>query len=131
MIKVNFFKEKGKFSVSAKLVKDTVTKAITDNGITSDFEVNVSIVGSPTMLEIGRNFYHDDKPDIEHPIFTFPEHERKGEFATPPDQLPSLGDIYISYPWVLNSAKENNDTPTNVLVHLLEHGCLHLLGIHH
>lgn len=131
MIKVNFFKEKGKFPVPVKLVKDTVANAIKKNGVTSDFEVSVSIVDTQTMLEIGRNFYHDDKPDVEHPIFTFPEHERKGEFLLPPDQLPSLGDIYISYPWVVANAKENNDTPTNVLVTLLEHGCLHLLGIHH
>jgi rRNA maturation RNase YbeY len=130
MITVDVSKQSS-YPVSVKKIKETVVETLEKNGITSDFLVEVSIVGTQTMLEIGDKYYKEEEKGIEHPIFTFPTHETKKPFLTPPGEPESLGDIYISYPFAVQTAKNEDKTPEQVIIELVEHGCLHLLGIHH
>jgi ssRNA-specific RNase YbeY (16S rRNA maturation enzyme) len=42
-----------------------------------------------------------------------------------------LGEIVISFPFVVEEARENGKLIDDVAVSLAEHGALHLVGIHH
>ena len=127
MIHVNVYKQSS-FPVSTKKIKDRVIKILTDNGLTSDFEVSVAIVGSAKMLEIGKKYYKDN---TEHPIFTFPYSEVKEPFLLPEDGVNRLGEIIISYPQAVAESKKTGKLLDQIVCDLAEHGSLHLMGIHH
>ncbi|MBI1863633.1 rRNA maturation RNase YbeY [Candidatus Woesebacteria bacterium] len=127
MIAVSVYKQSN-FSVSSKKIKDRVINTLVSNGVTSDFEVSVALLGSNRMVEIGRAYYGDSK---EHPIFTFLENETNEHFIEPPDNVNRLGEIIISYPKAIEESKKENKLVEEVICDLVEHGSLHLLGIHH
>ncbi|SRR5258708_27905265 len=127
MISVTVYKQSN-FPVNSKKVKEVISKTLTENGIVSDTEVNVAIVGKQKMDELNKKYYKDEI--YEHPIFTFPESDNK-EFNFPPDGKIHLGQIVISYPMAVETANENNKLIDEVVCELAEHGAKHLLGIHH
>lgn len=127
MITVNIFKQ-GNYPIDAKKLKAVVAKTLADNGIVSDTAVDVAFVGSAKIEELNKNYYKDKV--YEHPIFTFPETEG-GEFIFPPDGILHLGEIVISYPAILEEAKEKGKLIDDVACDLAIHGSLHLVGIHH
>jgi probable rRNA maturation factor len=128
MITVNVTKQSS-FPVKATKVKKVVTDTLVQNGIVSDAVVNVAIVGQKKMDELNQEYYKDKI--FEHPVFTFPEHEGDGQFVFPPDGKMHLGEIVISYPFVVEEAKETGSLIEDVVCKYAEHGALHLVGIHH
>ncbi|HWA51655.1 MAG TPA: rRNA maturation RNase YbeY [Patescibacteria group bacterium] len=120
---------KGNYPVSTKKIKEIATKTLEANGIISDSELEISIVGKEKMDELNEKYYKDEV--YEHPIFTFPESLQDGNFEFPPDGKIHLGQIVISYPFVLEEANEKNKLIDDLVGELVEHGCLHLVGIHH
>ncbi len=127
MINVSVYKESN-YPVNSKKVKEVIKKTLEENGIVSDTDVDVAIVGKSKMEEINKTYYKDEI--YEHPIFTFPASEG-GSFDFPPDEKNHLGQIVISYPMAVDTAKEKNKLIDDVVCALAEHGSLHLMGIHH
>lgn len=127
MIQISVSKQSN-FAVSSKKIKDIVRKTLEDNGIKSDAEVDVAVVGKEKMDELNAKYYKDEIYD--HPIFTFPEGD-SSNFNFPPDGKMHLGQIVISYPMAVSSANEKNMFIDDVVCELAAHGCLHLVGIHH
>ncbi len=130
MIKVEVYKQSG-FPVSAKKIRERITQTLESNGISSDFDVSVAVVGSAKMLELGKKYYGENDNSEEHPIFTFPDNEVKEPFTNPPDETTSLGEIVISYPQAVEESKQTGRLVDDIVCDLAEHGSLHLLGIHH
>ena len=129
MIKVDVYKE-GNFAVSAKKIKDIIKSTLEENGVISDFEVDVAIVSEPKMDELVKKYYQKDL-DKKHSILTFPSNEMTDPFVSPPDSTNLLGNIVISYAQAVDEAKETERLVDDVVVALVKHGTLHLLGIHH
>lgn len=127
MISISVYKQ-GNYPVNVKKVKDVISKTLTDNGIMSDAVVDVAIVNKTKMDELNEKYYKDEV--YEHPIFTFPDGEGL-EFVMPPDGKLHLGQIVISYPYVLEESKEKGKLIDDVACELAAHGALHLVGIHH
>ena len=46
------------YPVSPKKIKDVVRKTLEENGIISDAEVNVAIVGKEKMDHLNKKYYH-------------------------------------------------------------------------
>ncbi len=128
MISISVAKQ-GNLPVSSKKVKDIVKKTLEENGIVSDAEVSVAIVGKAKMEELNKKYYKDEV--YEHPIFTFPANIESENFTFPPDDKIHLGQIVINYPMAVNTAREKNRLIDDVVCELVAHGCLHLVGIHH
>ena len=59
-----------------------------------------------------------------------PEKDGLG-FVLPPDELPVLGDIVISYPQAQRQAQERGEPVERELALLIVHGVLHLTGYDH
>jgi ssRNA-specific RNase YbeY (16S rRNA maturation enzyme) len=57
--------------------------------------------------------------------------EDSGKFVSAPDSIIHLGDIIICYPKVVSEANSEGKLIDDKAIELIEHGALHLLGIHH
>src|SRR6185369_5871668 len=112
MITVSIYKQ-GNFPVNAKKIKDAVVKTLSDNGILSDCTVDVAIVNEKKMDELNEKYYKDKV--YEHPVFTFPANEGD-PFVFPPDGKMHLGEIVISFPFVVEEARENGKLIDDVAV---------------
>lgn len=126
MIKVSVTKQSN-YPVNATIIKKRLAAFFVSQGIVSDAEVSVAIVGEAKMMEIGAKFLKDKKL---HNVFSFTPTEAKG-FVFPPDGVIHLGEIVICYPLAVKEAGIQNVLTIERVCELVEHGALHLLGIHH
>lgn len=127
MIKVLITKQSN-YPVNVTPVKSKLAEFLAKNGIVSDAEVNVAIVGEAKMLSVGVKYLKDRKL---HNVLSFVPNEVKGGFVYPPDGKIHLGEIIVCYPQAVREAKEENVLIDERVYELIEHGALHLLGIHH
>jgi len=122
----------GKFPVSAQTVKEVVKNVFLENGIKSNAEASVAIVGEAKMLEFAIEHLGESVAEAhEHPVLSFPTSEIEGKFVFPPDKIIHLGEIVVSYPKAVEEAKKTNKLVEDVVCDLAAHGALHLIGIHH
>lgn len=126
MVKVSVVKQSN-YPVGAAKIKRKLADFLGKKGIVSDAEVSVAIVGDKKMMDVGRKYLKDKKL---HNVLSFTPTEAKG-FVYPPDGLIHLGEIVVCYPEALKEAKEENVLIDEKVYELVEHGSLHLLGIHH
>lgn len=127
MIKVSVTKQSN-YPVRSAEIKKKLSKFFVDHGIVSDADVSVAIVGEGKMRNLGEEYLKDQKL---HNVLSFVPGEAQGMFVTPPDNLIHLGEIIVCYPQAVREAKEGNQLIDKRIYELVEHGALHLLGIHH
>lgn len=134
MIRI-LIKSDSRYKVDRKRLKKRVKQVLSDKGITDDVELSILVVGNRKMSLLNKQ-YLGRKGATD--VLSFPQQELSPEkrmrelgFIEPPDNILRLGDIVISYPKARRQASEQGllvDEEINLLV---EHGLLHLLGIHH
>ena len=127
MIKVSVVKQSN-YPVGAAKIKKKLADFLVAQGITSDAEVSIAIVGEKKMMDLGRTYLKDK---ILHNVLSFTPTEVKGNFVYPNDGLLHLGEIVICFPKVVSEAKSEDVLIDDKVYELVEHGALHLLGIHH
>ena len=133
MIKVSVTKQSN-YPVKVSVIKKKLAGFLAKNGIVSDAEVNVAIIGEKKMLEIGGKYLKGKKL---HNVLSFvPGEERfvygkAASFAYPPDGKIHLGEIVVCYPLAVKEAGEENVLIDKRVYELIEHGATHLLGMHH
>ncbi|KKU09111.1 MAG: putative rRNA maturation factor [Candidatus Woesebacteria bacterium GW2011_GWB1_45_5] len=127
MIRVSITKQSN-YPVAVAPIKKKLAGFLTENGIVSDAEVSVAMVGEKKMLEVGKKYLKDKKL---HNVLSFTPGETKAPFVYPPGGVIYLGEIIVCYPLAVNEAKEENVLIAERVYDLIEHGALHLLGIHH
>lgn len=127
MIKVLVDKQSN-YPVKSARVKKKLADFFTKKGIVSDAEVSVAIVGEKKMLEISKKYLSDK---LLHNVLSFTPDEIKGRFVYPPDGTIHLGEIIVCYPKAVDEAKIENVLVDDRVYELIEHGALHLLGVHH
>ena len=126
MIKVSISKQSN-YPVKTPIIKKKLARFLESQGIVSDADVSVAIVGEKKMMDIGKKFLKDGKL---HNVLSFTPTEVK-EFVYPPDGTIHLGEVVVCYPKAVEEAKEENVLIDERIYELIEHGTLHLLGIHH
>lgn len=127
MIRV-FVTKQSNYPVGTAKIKKNLANFLSKNGIVSSAEVSVAIVGEAKMKELGAKFLKDKKL---HNVLSFTPTEVKGNFVYPPDGNIHLGEIIVCYPLAVREAGEENILIEERVNDLVEHGALHLLGIHH
>ncbi len=127
MIKV-YVNKQSNYPVSAPLLKKTMSRFFSDHGITSDADVSVSLVSEKKMHDLSRRYLKDNKL---HNVLSFPSGEGTRDFVYPPDNILHLGEIIVCYPKAFEEAKEEGKRLEEKVIELVEHGGMHLLGIHH
>lgn len=140
MIKVSITKQSN-YPVAVAPIKKKLAKFLTEQGIVSDAEVSVAIVGKEKMLDFQKRFFREGDPTSPfgfrgaskklHNVLSFTPTETKAGFVYPPDGTLHLGEIVVCYPVAVEEAKLENCLVDSKVYELVEHGSLHLLGIHH
>jgi len=130
MISVQVSKQ-ASYPVSSAKIKKFLKDFFAKNGIVSDAQVSVAIIGEKKMLEIGHKFMKDKKL---HNVLSFTEEETRQpagkDFVYPPGVI-FLGEIILCYPKIVSEAKLENKRVEDKLLELAEHAGWHLLGVHH
>lgn len=127
MIHVSVYKQ-GNFPVSSPKIKKGLREFFTRKGIVSDAEVSVAVVNDKKMMGLVKKYVKDGKL---HNVLSFTPSEVKEKFIYPPEGKIDLGEIIICYPVVVAEAKREGKLIDEKAYELIEHGALHLLGIHH
>lgn len=127
MIKVTITKQSN-YPVKTPVIKKKLAKFFSDHGIVSDAEVSVAIVGEKRMMEVGKKYLNDR---ILHNVLSFVPKEEKIGFVYPPGSPINLGEIIVCYPLAVKESVEENVLIEERVYELIEHGGLHLMGIHH
>lgn len=127
MVNVSITKQSN-YPVKTAPIKKKIAAFFAKNGIVSDAEVSIAIVGEKKMMEIGQKYLKDKKL---HNVLSFTTDEAKNYFVLPPDKVIHLGEIVVCYPKAVEESKEENVLIDERVYELIEHGALHLLGIHH
>ncbi len=115
-----------RYKVNRKRIKETVEKTVNKNGLDSPVEISVAIVGDRKMRSLSKKYKGEDKT---RNILSFSQSE--GEPMRSPVDILRLGDIVLSYPQVIRDASRDEMLVDDKVDELVEHGLMHLLGIHH
>src|SRR3989344_508753 len=127
MIKVSVVKQSN-YPVSTPALKKKLSEFFMKNGITSDAETSVVIVGEAKMRETSRKYLKDGSL---HNVLSFTPDEVREKFEYPPDGLLRLGEIIVCYPVAVVEAKKEGKLVNEKIYELVEHGGKRLLGLHH
>jgi rRNA maturation RNase YbeY len=135
MVKVSVTKQSN-YPVSTTEIKKKLSTFLAKQGIVSDAEVSVAIVGEKKMLQIGAKYLKDPSAPLGaskklHNVLSFTPNEAKANFVFPPDGIIHLGEIVVCYPIAVKESGVENVLVKERVYELIEHGALHLLGIHH
>lgn len=115
-----------RYRVDRKRIRNTIISSLKENGVQGPVEVSVALVGDRKMRELSKKYKGEDKT---RNILSFPLSE--GEPVVMPTDILRLGDIVISYPVVIQEAIRDEVMVDDRINELVEHGLLHLLGLHH
>ncbi|HEV2339801.1 MAG TPA: rRNA maturation RNase YbeY [Patescibacteria group bacterium] len=115
-----------RYRVGRKRVRQTVEKVLKTQGVQGPVEISIAIVGDRKMRELSKKYKGEDKT---RNILSFSLTE--GEPIVMPTDILRLGDIVISYPVVITEAAVQEKLVDDRINELIEHGLMHLLGVHH
>lgn len=123
--KILLFAE-SRYKVNRKRIKSVIQNILKEQGVVSPFEISVAIVGDRKMRALNKKYRDKDKTTN---VLSFPLGE--GRDSALPENVLFLGDVVISYPQVIRDAAKEEVLVDDKIDELVEHGLLHLLGIHH
>lgn len=115
-----------RYKVNRKRIKKVIESVIANNEVAGSVEVSVAVVGDRKMRELSKQYKGEDKT---RNILSFSQSE--GESIVSPGDVLRLGDIVLSFPQVINDAVRDEMLVDDKVDQLIEHGLMHLLGIHH
>ncbi len=115
-----------RYKVNRKKIKSAVAYVLEDQQVFTPVEVSIAFVGDRKMRALNKKYRDKDKTTN---ILEFPLQE--GEQTHLPSDITRLGDIVISYPELIREAAEQEMLVDERVDELVQHGMLHLLGIHH
>lgn len=128
MIQTNLFVG-SRYLVDRRKIKATVERVLSEHGV-DNVQVDISIVGIRKITTLNEKF-------LKHPgptdVLSFPQHD-KGQLQDiplPKEELTHLGDVVISFPEAVRTAKRFGKMVDQQICFYLEHALLHLLGYHH
>lgn len=101
-----------------------VNRALEIAGFMKPTEITLRFTTNEEVQTLNRDFRDKDQPTN---VLSFP-------FEVPDfllDEEPTLGDIIIAMPVIVEEAKEQQKTIHDHLAHMTIHGTLHLLGFDH
>lgn len=121
-----------RYKINRKRIKSVVDTVVSKNEITTPVEVSVAVVGDRKMRELSKKYKGEDKT---HNVLSFSQTDLPAGRQAEPLRVQSdflrLGDIVISFPQVIKEASEEEKFVDDKVDELVEHGLLHLLGLHH
>ena len=115
-----------RYQVNRKRIKSAVAYVLEDQNVQSQVEVSIAVIGDRKMKALNKKYRNKEGTAN---ILEFPLNE--GEQTVMPNDITRLGDIVISYPMVIKESSEQEMLVDDRVDELVQHGMLHLLGVHH
>lgn len=128
MIVINLFVG-SRYPVNRKAIRKTAHDVLAENNI-EHAQIDVSIVGVRKIKLLNESLLkHEGATDV----LSFPqnEHKKSDTFPMPEGIPPHLGDIVISFPEAVATARKFGKRVDEQICFYLQHGLMHLLGYHH
>ncbi len=103
-------------------------QVLTLEGADPRAELGLVITDQERVQELNREYLGRDEPTD---VLAFPllaDEEGQASFVPPPDGIPHLGEVIISYPQAVIQAEEQGHSTDKEIAILVTHGVLHLLG---
>lgn len=91
-------------------------------------ELGLVITSQERVQELNRKYLGRDAPTDVLAFPMLPAEEGSASFVPPPDGIPHLGEVIISYPQAVTQAEEEGHSTDKEVAILAIHGVLHLLG---
>lgn len=124
-------KTDSKFNINRDRIKNTIARFLNEKKVKGHIEISISIVGDRMMRQLNKK-YRNIETTTDVLSFPLSADERTStRFVDPPDNVLRLGDIIVSYPQAIEQAAQQNKMVYDKIDELVEHGLLHLMGIHH
>lgn len=126
-----------RYNINKLAVRAAVINVLTQNRVTGQIEIGVTIVGDRKMHELNKKYRGFDQTTdvlsfaLEDPQPRNLQHIIRVGFVASPDNVLRLGDIVISYPQAVTDASYDGISVDEEINFLIDHGTRHLLGIHH
>lgn len=118
------------YTIDRKRIRNVIDILLEQKNVSGNIEVSVSIVGDRLMKQLNQKYRNlDETTDVLS--FSLTEDISQKPFIDPPGGILRLGDIVISYPQVIDESADENKMVDDKIDELVEHGLLHLLGVHH
>lgn len=126
-------KADSRYPVNRKAIRASVKKVLEEKEVSGKVYVSVIVVGDRKMRDLNRSYRKLDKTTD---VLSFPTDDPSQDmdmhgFVEAKEAGIVLGDIVVSFPEARRQAVSKNELLDNVVCFLVEHGMLHLLGIHH
>ena len=118
------------YTVDRDRIRKIISEILTAKGVKGKIEVSISIVGDRIMRTLNKQYRSLDKT-TDVLSFSLTEEITGKPFVDPPDGVLRLGDIVVSYPKAVDEASDENMLVDDKIDELVDHGMMHLLGIHH
>jgi len=118
-----------RYPVNRKKIRAAVAQSLTGHGL-DHVQVDISIVGTRKIKELNESrLKHEGTTDV----LSFPQHERHelDDFPLPAEIPPHLGDIVVSFPEAVKTARRFGKMVDDQIIFYIEHSLMHLLGYHH
>lgn len=118
-----------RYSVDRKKLRAAAKKVLEENNVTHA-QVDISVVGARKIKELNESqLKHEGETDV----LSFPQHEKNKlyDFPLPEGVPPHLGDIVVSFPEAVRTARRYGKLVDDQICFYLQHGMMHLLGYHH
>ena len=118
-----------RYPVDRKKIRAAAQSALKEHNVTHA-QLDISIVGKRKIKLLNESkLKHEGETDV----LSFPQHEKNDlyDFPLPEGIPPHLGDIVISFPEAVTTAKRYGKLVDDQICFYLQHGLMHLLGYHH
>lgn len=122
---VHIFVE-SRYKVNRKRIKRIVHDTLLKNNVKGPVEVSIAFIGDRKMRFLSKQYKGEDRT---RNILSFSLSE--GVPTVVPTDVLQLGDIVISYPFLIREAAKEEQLVDDRADILVEHGLNHLLGLHH
>jgi probable rRNA maturation factor len=128
MIRIRVFKTSN-YPISTPKIKKDLKTFLQQKGIVSDAEISLAFIGKDRMKKLVDKYLKEK--DSIHNVLSFTENEVNKKFIYPPGTMICLGEVVVCFPKAIEEAKEEDKLIHEKVWELVEHGTMHLLGIHH
>lgn len=128
MIQINFYIG-SRYPVDRKKLRAKAKEVLMRQGV-HHAQFDVSIVGKRKIQTLNEEKLNHAGPTD---VLSFPHHDRAQlmEVPLPQEVPPHMGDVVISFPEAVSTARRFGKRVDDQLCFYLEHGLMHLLGYHH
>lgn len=116
-----------RYKFDRKKIRAAVLGLLAEQGIKQPVVLSLSVVGERKIRELEKKYFGEDKVTD---VLSFSQLEGDRVPGEEEDKL-VLGDVVVCYPEAKRQALKFNRLLDDEIEFLVNHGVLHLLGIHH